>query len=222
MRRKRGAHRVDYWPRLRWNEERVVCPHSFRTCLCETYPGTTATGTAESSSFMGNVDLLQFPGGDFEDATRGRDGGELGSEFNDILKDIDGLLGPEQPDYHSDDRDSSVWDRRTSATLSPIVGPGEEMKQDTVRSLASSSPLPPLPSTPFRQGPKVRTKKKSSVGKMLDGIRKFKRLMAKKLGGGHQPQPKLSDSLVPEHDDEAKWYEGLFSSKPPKSARTRK
>jgi hypothetical protein len=50
--------------------------------------------------------------------------------------------------------------------------------------------------------------------------RRVKKFM-KKFGGRDQQPPRLSDKLVPERDDEVKWYETLFP-KPQKSAATRK
>ena len=112
--------------------------------------------------------------------------------MNDILKDIDAFIGSEK------------------------VVPREEMRPTVLPSPASLPPLPPIPpphqSSPMHQ----RTRKKGGVRKMWD---KLKELFAIKFKD--QPRPKLSDKLVPELDDEAKWHEPLFS-KPPKPAKMRK
>ena len=169
------------------------------------------------------MDLSRFPD-DFEHVPS-HDAGEPDSKLNDILKGIDGIFGPEQPDDPSDHPDISSSDGRTTPIVSSISGPGEGAKRNIVRSRASSSPLPRPPPSPLLppQSPTVppRTKKQSSVGKAWH---KFKKVLAKKFGGGDQSPPKLSDKLAPERDDEVKWFETLFpkSPKPQKPAKTRK
>lgn len=169
------------------------------------------------------MDSSRSPKGDFEDVPP--DAGGFNSEFNDILKDIDEIIGHERPDDHSDDRDTSAWDKQTSPIVSPIVESREETKQIVVQPRATSPPLPPIPPTPTptphshpQERPVApRTKKKSVVSKAWSKLRK---MLMKKFGGDHL-SPKLSDKLAPEHEDEARRYETLFV-KPPQPAKTRK
>jgi len=142
--------------------------------------------------------------------------GGFSSEFNDILRDVDDLIGPERPDDHSDDHDISTWDKQASAIVSPIAESREEARQTAVHPRATPSHIPPISSPPHPQEPLVppRTKKKSVVSKAWS---KFRKLLMKKFGGD-QPPPKLSDRLAPEREDEARWYETLF----PQPAKTRK
>ena len=71
--------------------------------VCVPFPlSSHAGGLSENHR---NVDLLRFPD-EFEDVVL-RYVRQFDSKFNDILKDIDRLIGPEQPDNRSDDRDTS-------------------------------------------------------------------------------------------------------------------
>lgn len=157
------------------------------------------------------MDLSRFPD-DFERVAP-HDVGEFDPKCNDI---IDGTPGPEQPDDPSDHPDTPSPDGRATPVVSPISGLGGGAKGDIARSRDSWSPLPSLSSPQYPTVP-PRTKE-SRVGKVWN---KFKKVLAKKFGGGDQPPPKLSDKLVPERDDEVRWYETLFT-KPPKPAKARK
>ena len=131
------------------------------------------------------------------------DCGEINFEFNEILQSLDRLIGPEQPADHSGDREISVLDRQTSPIVSMIVGP-EEARQD-VRPRAPLSPLLPIP-PPLPRGPPVLPRRRESIiGKAWN---KYKKVLMKRFLGGDQSAPKLSDSLVPERDDDD-WYEVL-------------
>jgi len=141
--------------------------------------------------------LPRSTGDDYENIAR--DGcGTFDSDLNDILKGIDDILGPEQPDDDPGGRDTPVPDERSSPTTS---------SNDIPRGAARSAPqiLPSHQSTSTHQ----RTKKqKSGVGKAWS---KLKKLFMRKFGGdGDQPPLKLSDKLVPEHDDEVKWHDSPF------------
>ena len=161
----------------------------------------------------------RFPKDDFEDVVPPDVGGSS-SEFNDILKDIDDIIGPERPDDHSEDRDISAWDKQTSPIVSSVVE-SREAKQTVEQPRATPSPLPPIPPTPPPQPQErpvaPRMKKKSVVSKAWS---KFRKLLMKKFGGDHPPA-KLSDKLAPEREDEARRYETLFA-KSPQPAKTRK
>jgi len=153
--------------------------------------------------------------------------GGSNSEFNDILKDIDDIIGPEpeQPYDHYDDREISTWDKQASPIVSPIVESIEQAKQMVVQPRATSSPLSPIPPNPTPTPPPhpqerpmaPRAKKKSVVSKAWS---KFRKVLMKKFGGD-QPPPKLSDKHTPEREDEARWYETLFV-KNPQPPKTRK
>jgi len=145
------------------------------------------------------------------------DTGGFNSEFDEILRDIDEIIGPERPDDHSDDRDISAWDKQASPIVSPVVESREEAKQIAIQPRATPSPLPPIPPPPQERPVALRTKKKSVVSKAWS---KFRKVLMKKFGGD-QPPPKLSDRLAPEREDEARGYETLFV-KPPQPTKTRK
>lgn len=154
--------------------------------------------------------LLWFSGDDLEGVAPHGDGA-LGADFDDLLKDIDVLIGPEGANGQPDSQDTSTLDEQTLPVLSPIVEPREETRlvsQSRVR-LLSRPTAPPSP-PPKLQDPMTyqRKKKKSRVVRAWD---KLKELFTKRLGGEDQVPPRLSDKLVPERDDEVKWYESLFS-----------
>lgn len=162
-------------------------------------------------------------------------GEAFGAEFVGILKDIDVLIGPEQTNDDSTGRDTPPWDEQTPATVSPIVGSGEGARPNGVQSetrLSSlpsttyssttyssatyssathssathpSTPLPRLP-PPDRPPTPPRTKKKSTVNKTWNKLKKF----TKKLLGRDRAAPKLSDNMVPERDDRVGQYGPLF------------
>lgn len=124
------------------------------------------------------------------------------------------MIGPEPTGEHLDVqldvRDTSVWDERKSPIVSPIDMSEE---REALQPLSPSSTRPPFPLSPFPTTPKVssvvtRPKRKSVVNRAWN---KFKKLFMKKFETGEQGQPNLSDSLVPERDDEPKWYDALFS-----------
>jgi hypothetical protein len=135
----------------------VFC--SLRTRLCVTHPKTTATSSIEPSGFsdqlMGlsgvfpplclrNMDSPQFSGDGLEYAAPR---GEFGSEFNNLLKGIGGLIGPEQHNDHSDDPEISTWDEQASSNVSPIVRLREARKSGVQppATLTSTRLLPPSP-----------------------------------------------------------------------------
>ena len=147
------------------------------------------------------------------------DVGGFNSEFNDILRDIDDIIGPDRPDDHSEDQDISTWDKQPSPIVSPIVESREEAKQ-VVQPRATPSPLPPIPpppSPPQERPVAPRTKRKSVMSRAWSNLRK---LLMKKFGGDHPP-PKLSDRLAPEREEEARRYETLFV-KTPQPTKTRR
>jgi len=173
--------------------------------------------------------LPRFPADDFVDVGA-HDGEAFNAEFDDILKGIDILIGPDQTDDHSPGQDVSAWDEQTHPIVSPTVGPRGETGSNGSQSEVHSSSLPStplssilhpstlLPSTPLPPLPPLippRTKKKSTVSRAWN---KLKKVLVKKFGGGNQAPPKLSDKLVPERDDGVGRYESLF----PKPAMTRK
>jgi len=171
--------------------------------------------TTESSGFPDG--LVGNTGDDFENIGRG--GGTLDSDLNDILKGIDNIIGPEQPDDYPDGRDTPVRGELSSPTMSPNVIPREGARSTPSPSrnslLSLHQILPSHQNTSTHQRPK---KQKSGLGKMWSGLKKFMR----KFGGdGNQSPPKLSDKLVPERDDEVKWKDSPFSE-PRKPAKTRK
>lgn len=164
--------------------------------------------------------LPWLPEDDFEDL--GLHGsGTFNAEFDDILKDIDGILGPEQDDNRTDSHDNFTLDEGSFPILPPTVGPREGSRQSISQSPAHLSFLSTTPpsSPPILQGsPAHQRMKKSGLGRAWN---KLKRLFKEKFGGDDQAPPKLSDKLVPERDDEVRWYESLFP-KPTKPAKTRK
>lgn len=231
MRRKTGLRRVGCFPhRSRWNEKRVVGLPPPRICSHVAYPSITAASSVDSYRVP---DLLVGSTGLFPSLCPRRnaplprlskgdppDDGVFNAGFHDLLDDLKDLIGSEQTDDQSDDRDISTLDERRSSIVSQTVESGEETRRNTVRSPTSSTsrpPLPPLP-PPISQAMPPRTKKKSSMGNAWN---RFKKLLMRKFLGGDRTQPKLSDRLVPERDDEVRWYETLFP-KPPKPAKTGK
>lgn len=121
------------------------------------------------------------------------------SEVNDILREIDEIFDPERPDDHSDSRDVSAWDKRTS----PVVSLIDESREDTVvRPQSPSLPLP-LPPKNFL----VLSRTRNSVGRAWSGLKKS---LVKKFWGGGQLQPRLSAGLVPECRDEVKLDSARF------------
>lgn len=149
-------------------------------------------------------------------------------DIDGIMKEIDGLIDPELVDDPSDVRDVSVWDQLPSPIVSSIDGSRERPRQDSVRSQSrspfrlsllipppSSSPSPPSASTP-RQVPLelpqtkefLQKRKKKGVMKAWD---KLKKLFTKKFGGDDEATPKLSDKILPDRDEDVKWYDLLFS-----------
>ena len=170
--------------------------------------------------------LPRFSEDDYEKVERFEDE-EYNTELDDVMRNIDDLIGPEPADDDPDSRDTSAWDQRTSPILSPIAGPGEETRQSVPQSQASlpsprpihTTPPPMFPHlSPIPQGPSMYrgTKQKNTTSKVWG---KLKKLFTRKFEGG-DPLPKLSDRLVPEHDDRVKWFE-LFSE-PQDPAKTRK
>ena len=175
-------------------------------------------------------------GDDFEDVLP-QDDVAFNADFHDILKDIDDLIGPEpahDPPTHQDD--PIVDDGEPSPIVPPTIVPKEETKPKLPSSPVSPRPLPhisppsPHPRSPHPRSPHIlpprppqsspmhpqpkKKKKKRGVGRMWE---KLKGLFT----GEDQPQTKLSDKLVPESDDEARWYGFLFP-KSPKPTKTRK
>ena len=129
--------------------------------------------------------------------------------MNNILKGIDEIVGPEQPNDDPGGRDTPVPGERLSPTTSSNVIP-----RGGTRPI--SQILPSHQSTSTHQPIK---KQKSGVGKAWSKLRK---LFMRKFGGYRgQPPPKLSDKLAPERDDEVKWHDSPFL-KSPKSAKTSK
>ena len=152
------------------------------------------------------------------------DNGAPGLDLDDILKDIDYFIKPDPVEDPSGPPDASAWDQRTSPIASPIAPsitrPGDESRWNVVQPRARSysrpptvppspppSPSPPPPPPPKRSQATPRPKKK---GGFIKALNKVKEMFAKKFGGGNQPPPNLSDRLVPEREDEVKWYDGLF------------
>ena len=140
--------------------------------------------------------------------------------MNDILRGIDDIVGPEQPDDHPDGRDTPVPNEQSSSTASSNATPRGGTRSTPSPSRNSLSFLPQILPSHQSTSTHQRTKKqKSGVGKVWS---KLKKLFMRKFGGdGNQPPPKLSDKLVPERDDEVKWHDSPFS-KPQKPAKTRK
>lgn len=154
-----------------------------------------------------------MPEDDFEDL--GPHGsGTFNAEFDDILKEIDGILGPEQDDNHTDSQDNFTLDEGSFPILPPTAGSREGSRQGIPPAHLS----PPLTTPP--SPPPIPRVPKGAVGRVWD---KLKRLFKERFGGDDQAPPKLSDKLVPERDDEVRWYESLFPfPKPTKPAKTRK
>lgn len=151
------------------------------------------------------------------------------ADIEGIMKEIDGIIiDPEPTDDPSDVRDVSIWDQQTSPIVSSIDGSRERPRQDSVRSQSRSpfrlsllipapspSPSPPSAPTP-RQVPLefpqtkefLQTKEKKGVLKAWD---KLKKLFMKKFAGKDEAPPKLSDKILPDRDEDVKWYDHLFS-----------
>lgn len=186
--------------------------------------------------------LPGLSGDDFQDVAR-PDDGEFNADFDDVLRNIDALIGPEPADDHPDSRDTSTWDKQTIPILSPIVEPGEGAGQYVPQSSASLPTFPPTPTSPHQMPasrpstsappPRISTspspvpqsppnprrgkRKESIVGKAWNRLKMF---FVKRFGGG-DPSPKLSDKLSPEPNDDGRRYESLFPG-PPNLAKTRK
>lgn len=158
--------------------------------------------------------------------------GFLGQEFpdisphgqsvvDDLLKDLDHLIGPEQTEDHLEVRDVSAWDQPQSPIVSPIEESGSRSMQfptqqpDSARRPTSPLPLPffpPLKNTPEPTLGKGASKKKGRMQRAWD---RLKQMFVKKFLGADQGPHKLSDKLVPERDsDEVKLNEVLAFSKP--------
>lgn len=154
-------------------------------------------------------------------------------------------------DPPNDQDDPAVDDGEPSPIGPPAVVPKEEAKPKSPASPASLglfpqiSPPSPYPLSPYSLSPhppspyppsphpasprspsphpsqsssmRPPKKKKRGVGRAW---KKLKGLFTHKFGGDEQP-PKLSERLVPERDDEVRWYEFLFP-KSPKHTKTRK
>ena len=226
-----GAQRVDYWPHQpRLNEKRAVCLPSHKNLLTLAYPIITAASSVESSEFpyrlagntglfpslcsRGNTFLLRFTGDDFENVAAQVDR-TLGSEFDDILKDIDVLIGPEQVDDRSDGRDTPALDGRASPMLSPIVGSREDVRPTALRSEVQLPPLRPTSPPPHPKTPP--TKKKNIMKRIMDKLKKPRQLwesLIARFSRGSQAPPILSNKLVPEREEEAKRYEPFFPESP--------
>ena len=181
--------------------------------------------------------LPRFSEDDCEKVERFEDE-EYNTALDDVMRNIDDLIGPEPADYP--DRDASAWDQRMSPILSPIAGPRERGELFAPQSRASFPPHPPIPASsppiltspppiptspppispslpPIPPGPSMyqRTEKKSVMSIWWDRVKAwFKRKFE-----GENPPPKLSDRLVPEHDDRVKWYEQFSESLNPAKAR---
>ena len=159
------------------------------------------------------------------------------ADFHDILKDIDDLIGPDPADDPPIHPDGPVVDDEQPLPT-PTVVSREEARPKLQSSLVGPQPLPhisppsphphfphprsphflsphPPQSSPMHSQPKKEKKKKRrSVGRVWEKL--------KGLFTGEDQQPtKLSDKLVPESDDEVRWYGFLFP-KPPKPTKTRK
>ena len=182
--------------------------------------------------------LPRFSEDDCEKVERFEDE-EYNTALDDVMRNIDDLIGPEPADDYPDSRDASAWDRRTSPVVSPMAGPGEGARQFASQSRASLPPLPPISASsppiltsppPISTSPPPRspsppprspslpliplgTEKKSIMGIWWERLKAwFKRKF-------ENPRPKLSDRLVPERDDRVKWYEHFSESLDPTKAR---
>ena len=113
----------------------------------------------------------------------GEDFEEQGLDLDGILKDIDYFIKPDPVE------DPSVQPRASSSSRPP--------------------PVPPSPS-PSPKAPQV-TPRAEKKGNSIKALSKLKKVAVKKFGGGDQPPPELSDRLVPERKDGAKWYDAVFS-----------
>ena len=120
---------------------------------------------------------------------------------DDLLAQLDQLIGPESTDDHLGVRDASSWDEQTSPIVSQTGG---FAAQEEVQSQSRSSAHPPAPSSPPVA---PRPRKQGVVNKVWN---KRKKLFAKKFERGGRAPPNLSDNLAPERDDEPKWDDVLF------------
>lgn len=149
-------------------------------------------------------------------------------DVENLLLDIDKLIGPEPTGDHSDDRDVSTWEK-THPLVSPTVENGERPmlvpEQSQPRPSLHISIPPPLPPPPPPRVPPVRpprTKKKSGFSKaweelkegLREGFREGLKSFAKKFLSRGQAPHKLSDGLAPEREEEAKRYNSLFQRPP--------
>lgn len=135
-----------------------------------------------------------------------------GAEVDDLLKQLDNAIGQEPAGDHSDVRDASDSDERTSPVVSPIDKPrDQEVKQSELR-LPAHPPAPPSsPTSPKHRPTTPPRKKRGIVTRALD---KLKKIFMKKFERGDQAPHRLSDKLAPERNDEHKGYGELFSKSP--------
>lgn len=120
------------------------------------------------------------------------DGETFNTEFHDILKGTDILVGPGRTEGHSASRDTSTWDQ-TSPLVSPIVGSRKETRPDGVQSEARPSHLPPIP--PPQDPPMPpRAKKKNSASRAWN---KLKRSLTKTFGEETKHRPSFRVRLSP-------------------------